>query len=79
MSRIISLSILSTTDRTEPRNVILTMFFRRRAVAARSFSSSTPRCKQLLVTLGSGWGGYNTTILWSVDKKRWGESDALSV
>ena len=40
-------------------------------VAERSFSSSTPRWKQRLVVLGSGWGGYN--ILRGVDKKRWGE------
>lgn len=40
-------------------------------VSGRWFSSSTPRCKQRLVILGSGWGGYN--ILRSVDKKRWGE------
>ena len=46
-------------------------------LAGRSFSSSAPRCKQRLVILGSGWGGYN--ILRSVDKKRWGESEALSV
>ena len=43
------------------------------SVAGRWFSSSTPRCKQRLVILGSGWGGYN--ILRSVDKKRWGESE----
>ena len=40
-------------------------------VATRSFSSSTPRYKQRLVVLGSGWGGYN--VLRSVDKKHWGE------
>ena len=44
-------------------------------VAGRSFSSSSPRCKQRLVVLGSGWGGYN--ILRSVDKKHWGEPDLL--
>ncbi|KAF8803351.1 FAD/NAD(P)-binding domain-containing protein [Phlegmacium glaucopus] len=38
-------------------------------VAGRWFSSSTPRYKQRLVVLGSGWGGYN--ILRSVDKKQW--------
>ena len=43
----------------------------------RWFSSSTPRCKQRLVVLGSGWGGYN--ILRGVDKKRWGESEAQSL
>lgn len=43
-------------------------------VAGRSFSSSIPRCKQRLVVLGSGWGGYN--VLRSVDKKRWGEPES---
>ena len=46
-------------------------------VTGRSFSSSTPRCKQRLVVLGSGWGGYN--ILRSVDKKRWGESESMGL
>ena len=53
-----------------PRNVMLKA--RPYIIGGRWFSSSTPRCKQRLVVLGSGWGGYN--ILRSVDKKRWGES-----
>ena len=36
----------------------------------RAFSSSSPRNKERLVILGSGWGGYE--VLRSVDKKRWG-------
>ncbi|KAN0094554.1 hypothetical protein V8E55_002841 [Tylopilus felleus] len=35
----------------------------------RTFSSSASRCKQRLVILGSGWGGYE--VLRGIDKKRW--------
>ena len=56
-----------------PRNVILKA---RPCLLGRWFTSSMPRYKQHLVILGSGWGGYN--ILRSVDKKRWGESEAWS-
>ena len=41
----------------------------------RAFSSSSPRDKERLVILGSGWGGYE--VLRSVDKKRWGTSIPL--
>ena len=58
-----------------PRNAMLKARLGREA--GRWFSSSTPRRKQRLVVLGSGWGGYN--ILRGVDKKRWGESEAQSL
>lgn len=40
--------------------------------SVRHFSSSTPRLRQRLVILGSGWGGYE--LLKGVDKKRWSQS-----
>ncbi|KAI9567719.1 NDE1, mitochondrial external NADH dehydrogenase [Boletus coccyginus] len=37
--------------------------------SVRLFSSPASRCKQRLVILGSGWGGYE--VLRGIDKKRW--------
>jgi hypothetical protein len=37
--------------------------------SVRTFTSSASRCKQRLVILGSGWGGYE--VLRGIDKKRW--------
>jgi NADH dehydrogenase FAD-containing subunit len=42
---------------------------RSRVFQKRNFSWSLPRCKQRVVILGSGWGGYN--VLRGIDKKRW--------
>ncbi|KNZ75086.1 putative NADH dehydrogenase [Termitomyces sp. J132] len=36
---------------------------------SRTFCTSSPRGKQRLLILGSGWGGY--TLLQGVDKRRW--------
>ncbi|KAM6501068.1 Pyridine nucleotide-disulfide oxidoreductase domain containing protein [Amanita muscaria] len=37
--------------------------------SARQFSLSSPRFKQRLIILGSGWGGYE--VLRGIDKKKW--------